>query len=87
MPGNLRQLGGEAGSWDVCHLQSLATKALKDDGVPVEGGTLVVSGDGRYWNKDESSNPFVNGALYRHVSAVCTSIDPIAPSRGKQGQG
>jgi len=26
--------------------------ALKDDNVPVEGGTLVVSGDGRYWNKE-----------------------------------
>eukprot|EP00428_Durinskia_dybowskii_P000774 CAMPEP_0170295168 /NCGR_PEP_ID=MMETSP0116_2-20130129/47707_1 /TAXON_ID=400756 /ORGANISM="Durinskia baltica, Strain CSIRO CS-38" /LENGTH=613 /DNA_ID=CAMNT_0010546717 /DNA_START=62 /DNA_END=1903 /DNA_ORIENTATION=- len=25
--------------------------ALKSDGVTVEGGTLVVSGDGRYWNK------------------------------------
>jgi len=26
--------------------------ALKETDVPVEGGTLVVSGDGRYWNKD-----------------------------------
>jgi len=26
--------------------------ALFDSGVPVVGGTLVVSGDGRYWNKD-----------------------------------
>lgn len=26
--------------------------ALKETGVPVEGGTLVVSGDGRYWNPD-----------------------------------
>jgi|Transcript_77440 phosphoglucomutase len=26
--------------------------ALKDCDVPVQGGTLVVSGDGRYWNKD-----------------------------------
>merc|ERR1711998_541480 len=26
--------------------------ALLDDGVPVKGGTLVVSGDGRYWNKE-----------------------------------
>jgi len=26
--------------------------ACKQDGVPLEGGTLVVSGDGRYWNKD-----------------------------------
>jgi len=25
--------------------------ALKSDNVPIEGGTLVVSGDGRYWNK------------------------------------
>jgi phosphoglucomutase len=26
--------------------------ACKEDGVPLEGGTLVVSGDGRYWNKE-----------------------------------
>jgi phosphopyruvate hydratase len=26
--------------------------ALLDDGVAVKGGTLVVSGDGRYWNKE-----------------------------------
>jgi len=26
--------------------------ACKEGGVPLEGGTLVVSGDGRYWNKD-----------------------------------
>ena len=25
---------------------------LKDMKVPVEGGTLVVSGDGRYWNPE-----------------------------------
>jgi len=26
--------------------------ACKESGVPLEGGTLVVSGDGRFWNKD-----------------------------------
>jgi len=26
--------------------------ACRDDGVPLEGGTLVVSGDGRYWNTE-----------------------------------
>merc|ERR1719201_1766001 len=26
--------------------------ACKEGGVPLEGGTLVVSGDGRYWNSD-----------------------------------
>ena len=25
--------------------------ALKSTGVPIEGGTIVVSGDGRYYNK------------------------------------
>ena len=26
--------------------------SLKSTGVPVEGGTVVVSGDGRFYNKD-----------------------------------
>jgi len=39
------------GNYLANYVQSVFN-ALMDDKVPLEGGTLVVSGDGRYWNPD-----------------------------------
>merc|ERR1719171_1647321 len=43
--------------------------SLKDTQVPVEGGTLVVSGDGRYWNK-EAIQIIIKMAFANGVSRV-----------------
>ena len=41
-------------SWARNYLENFVQStfnALKSTGVPIEGGTIVVSGDGRYYNK------------------------------------
>merc|ERR1719311_852688 len=43
--------------------------ALKESGVPVDGGTLVVSGDGRFWNK-EAIQIIIKMALANGVGRV-----------------
>jgi len=50
--------------------------ALKDDSVPVAGGTLVVSGDGRYWNK-EAIQIIIKMALANGVGRVWLGTDGL----------
>jgi len=49
---------------------------LKDLGVPVEGGTLVVSGDGRYWN-DKAIQIIIKMAFANGVRCVWCGTDGL----------
>jgi len=49
---------------------------LKDLNVPVEGGTLVVSGDGRYWN-DKAIQIIIKMAFANGVSRVWCGTDGL----------
>jgi len=49
---------------------------LKDLGVPVEGGTLVVSGDGRYWN-DKAIQIIIKMAFANGVGHVWCGTDGL----------
>merc|ERR1719188_548492 len=49
---------------------------LKDMGVPVEGGTLVVSGDGRYWN-DKAIQIIIKMAFANGVGRVWCGTDGL----------
>eukprot|EP00928_Gymnodinium_smaydae_P059947 TRINITY_DN4343_c0_g3_i1.p1 TRINITY_DN4343_c0_g3~~TRINITY_DN4343_c0_g3_i1.p1 ORF type:complete len:694 (-),score=221.35 TRINITY_DN4343_c0_g3_i1:194-2275(-) len=50
--------------------------ALKADKVPVEGGTLVVSGDGRYWNK-QAIQIIIKMAVANGVTTVWVGQDGL----------
>merc|ERR1719162_566171 len=50
--------------------------ACKQDGVPVEGGTLVVSGDGRFYNKD-AIQLIIKMAIANGVKRVWCATDGL----------
>ena len=58
--------------------------SLKSTGVPIEGGTLVVSGDGRYYNKDRQHIAAERRDVRRKFSIglhVCVAVNAVhAPS-------
>ncbi len=51
--------------------------ALKATGVPVEGGTMVVSGDGRFYNKVLPASTYLHClvSLHSSVQASCLTLD------------